>query len=143
MEFARNLPLRHKLTLLVTLTCGLVVSLACVILAAHDLRRAYRDLETDLVSLARVIGSNSTAALTFDDPRAAGEILAAMSVRPHIVSAASTTARDGPSPPITAAGRRPTCSPSGPPPTPIARSGRRPPSSIACGWARRRRAPST
>jgi signal transduction histidine kinase/ActR/RegA family two-component response regulator len=87
MEFARNLPLRHKLTLLVTLTCGLVVGLACVILAAHDLRRAYRDVETDLVSLARVIGSNSTAALTFDDPRAAGEILAAMGVRSQILSA--------------------------------------------------------
>jgi signal transduction histidine kinase len=87
MDFARNLPLRHKLTLLVTLTSGVVVSLACFILAAHDLRRTYQDLETDLVSLARVIGINSTGALTFDDSRAAGEMLAAMSVRSHIVSA--------------------------------------------------------
>ena len=60
MDFASNLPLRHKLTLLVTLTSGLVVTLACLILAAHDLRRTYKDLETDLVSLARVIGSKST-----------------------------------------------------------------------------------
>ena len=87
MRFARDLPLRHKLTLLVTLTSGLVLSLACLILAAYDLRRAYQDLETDLVSLAQLIGSNSTGALTFDDPRAADEILAAMSARPHIVSA--------------------------------------------------------
>ena len=87
MRFARDLPLRHKLTLLVTLTSGLVLSLACLILAAYDLRRAYQDLETDLGSLAQVIGSNSTGALTFDDPRAADEILAAMSARPHIVSA--------------------------------------------------------
>jgi signal transduction histidine kinase/CheY-like chemotaxis protein len=87
MRFARDLPLRHKLTLLVTLTSGLVLSLACVILAAYDLRRAHQDLETDLTSLAKVIGSNSTGALTFGDPRAADEILAAMSVRAHIVSA--------------------------------------------------------
>ena len=80
MRFARNLSLRHKLTLLVTLTSGLV-------LAAYDLRRAYQEMETDLVSLARVIGSNSTGALTFDDRRSAGEILAAVSARSHIVSA--------------------------------------------------------
>jgi signal transduction histidine kinase/ActR/RegA family two-component response regulator len=87
MGFARDLPLRHKLTLLVTLTSGLVLSLACVILAAYDLRHAYQDMETDLESLAKVIGTNSTGALTFGDPRAADEILAAMSVRAHIVSA--------------------------------------------------------
>jgi hypothetical protein len=87
MRFARELPLRHKLTLLVTLTSGLVLSLACLILATYDLRRAYRDLETDLESLGQLIGSNSTGALTFDDPRAADEILAAMSARPHVVSA--------------------------------------------------------
>ena len=34
-----------------------------------------------------MIGSNSTGALTFDDPRAADEILAALSARSHIVSA--------------------------------------------------------
>ena len=39
------------------------------------------------MSLAQVIGSNSTGALTFGDPQAAEEILAAMSARPHIVSA--------------------------------------------------------
>jgi signal transduction histidine kinase/ActR/RegA family two-component response regulator len=87
MRFARDLPLRHKLTLLVTLTSCFVLSLAFLSLAVYDLRRAYQELETDLVSLARVIGSNSTGALTFGDPQAAGEILSAMSVRPHIVSA--------------------------------------------------------
>jgi signal transduction histidine kinase/ActR/RegA family two-component response regulator len=87
MSFARNLPLRQKLTLLVTVTSGLVLTLACLVLAAYDLRQSYRELESDLGSLARVIGSNSTGALTFEDPRAAEEILAAMSARPHIVSA--------------------------------------------------------
>jgi signal transduction histidine kinase len=87
MRFVSDLPLRHKLTLLVTLTSGVVLSLACLILASYSLRGAYRDLQTDLESLAHVIGSNSTGALTFDDPRAAEEILAAMKVRAHIVSA--------------------------------------------------------
>jgi signal transduction histidine kinase/ActR/RegA family two-component response regulator len=87
MRFARDLPLRHKLTLLVTLTSGLVLLIACLTLVVYDLRRAHRELRTDLESLAQVIGSNSTAALTFDDPRAAGEILGALSVRSNIVSA--------------------------------------------------------
>jgi signal transduction histidine kinase/ActR/RegA family two-component response regulator len=87
MGFAQDLPLRHKLTLLVTLTSGLVLFLACLVLVAYDLRRAYQELRTDLESLAQVIGSNSTAAVTFDDPRAANEILGALSVRTQIVSA--------------------------------------------------------
>jgi signal transduction histidine kinase/ActR/RegA family two-component response regulator len=87
MAFARRLPIRHQLTLLVTLTSGLVLILACLVLAAYDLRRAYRELEDDLVSLAQVIGSNSTAALTFDDRHAAEEILAGMKARSHIASA--------------------------------------------------------
>ena len=70
-----------------TLTSALVLGLACLILAAYDLRRAYRDLQTDLVSLAQLIGAESTGALTFDDARAADDILAAMKARTHIVSA--------------------------------------------------------
>ena len=63
------------------------MSLACLILAAHDLRSAYQGLRTDLASLAQLIGSASTGVLTFDDARGANEILAAMKARPHIVSA--------------------------------------------------------
>jgi signal transduction histidine kinase/ActR/RegA family two-component response regulator len=63
------------------------LSLACLILAANDLRSAYQGLRTDLVSLAQLIGSASTGALTFDDAPGANEILAAMKARPHIVSA--------------------------------------------------------
>ena len=86
MTLARNLPLRHKLTLLVTLTSGLVLGLACLVLVAYDVRRMHVDMERDLRSLASVIGSNSTGALAFNDGRAAGEMLAAMGVKPHIVS---------------------------------------------------------
>jgi signal transduction histidine kinase len=58
-----------------------------VILAAYDLRRGYQEMHRDLGSLAQVIGSNSTGALTFADPRAADEILASLSAQSHIVSA--------------------------------------------------------
>jgi signal transduction histidine kinase len=87
MGFAHDLPLRRKLTLLVTLISGVVLGLACLILAAYDLRRGYQDLHRDLGSLAQVIGSNSTGALTFADPRAADEILASLSAQSQIVSA--------------------------------------------------------
>jgi signal transduction histidine kinase/ActR/RegA family two-component response regulator len=72
------------------------LSIACLILAVYDLRNAYQDLRTDLVSLAQLIGSASTGALTFDDTRGADEILAAMKARPHIVSARLYDARGNP-----------------------------------------------
>ena len=95
MRTARDLPLRRKLILLVTLTSSLVLTLAGVILAAYDLRRAYGDMETDLQSLAQVVGSNSTGALTFDDEKAAEEILAALRARPHVMAARLYDARGG------------------------------------------------
>jgi signal transduction histidine kinase/CheY-like chemotaxis protein len=96
MGFARDLPLRRKLTLLVTLTSGVVLGLACLILAAYDLRRGYQEMHRDLGSLARVIASNSTGALTFADPRAAEEILASLGAQSHIVSARLYDARGQP-----------------------------------------------
>ena len=124
MRSARELPLRHKLTLLVTLTSALVLSLACLILAAYDLRRAYQDLETDLRSLAQLIGSNSTGALTFNERGPRDEILAALSARSHIVSARLYDAEGRPFATYRRRGAEADALPERPCPTPIARSGR-------------------
>jgi PAS domain S-box-containing protein len=50
--------------------------------------------ERDVTTLAEVIGSNSTAALTFGDQNAAAEILAALRAKPSVV-AATIFAHDG------------------------------------------------
>src|SRR2546427_7647851 len=41
----------------------------------------------DLETLAEVLGSNSTAALTFNDPAAAREVLQSLSAKEHIMAA--------------------------------------------------------
>ena len=96
MPFARDLSLRRKLTLLVTLTSGLVLTLAILVLVVYDLRSLKRETEDDLRSLARVIGSNSTAALSFDDPRTAGEILGGLVAKHLVISACLYDAKGRP-----------------------------------------------
>jgi len=44
-------------------------------------------MERDLSSLAQMIADNTTAALAFNDPRAATETLAALRARPHLAAA--------------------------------------------------------
>ena len=42
----------------------------------------------DLETLAEVLGSNSTAALTFNDPATAREVLQSLSAKEHVMAAA-------------------------------------------------------
>jgi signal transduction histidine kinase/CheY-like chemotaxis protein len=83
-----NLSLARKLTAIgvVTSTASLVV--ACTVLLAYDVSSSRQRLVRDTGLLADVIGTNSTAALAFGDAQGARETLGAVSVNPHIVSAA-------------------------------------------------------
>ncbi len=53
-----------------------------------------RTLARDLAVIAEIIGNNSRAALLFDDPGAATDVLAALSAKPGIVQAILYDARD-------------------------------------------------
>ena len=46
-----------------------------------------REITRDLRAQARTIGENSTAAITFEDPRSAGETLAVLEIHPNVVYA--------------------------------------------------------
>src|ERR1700674_292254 len=89
-----NLSLARKLTAIgvVTSTASLVV--ACAALLAYDVSSSRQRLVRDTGLLADVVGANSTAALAFGDAQGARETLGAVSVNPHIVSAAILL-RDG------------------------------------------------
>src|SRR6266566_3964319 len=84
----RNLSLQHKLTLLTaaTTTVALVISAAGFLI--YDLISFRRLLAKDLTTQAQIVASNSTAALVFQDDRAAAEILSALTVKEAIVCAA-------------------------------------------------------
>jgi len=77
-----------KLTAITMAVSGLVLLLASLALVTNDMVTSHEALVQEMSSLADLIGTNSTAALTFDDKKAATETLAALSHHPHVQSAA-------------------------------------------------------
>jgi signal transduction histidine kinase len=89
-----DLPIKRKLTLVIMLTSLTAVLLACSGFAIYEWMAFRRSVVADLTTLADVIGATSTAALTFEDGRAAAEFLAALKTKSHIVAACFYT-KDG------------------------------------------------
>ena len=83
----RDISIRHKLLLIVLITSGAALLAACAAFVTFDFLSTREALARRLVSLADVVGANSTAALTFDDPDDALETLDALRSEKHILSA--------------------------------------------------------
>jgi len=90
---SRQRSIRKKLVAVVMTTTfvALLVSIAVVI--AYDLRSYHRALVNDLSTQAELVGHMTSAALTFDDPRLAGENLALLRTSPLVRAAAIYDAR--------------------------------------------------
>jgi signal transduction histidine kinase/DNA-binding response OmpR family regulator len=82
-----DLSIKRKLTLIMMLTSIIALVLSCASFIVYDQIFSRRAMVQDLRSLAEIVGSNSTAAITFNDPDSATEILAALSARPQITYA--------------------------------------------------------
>ena len=87
MAPTRNVSIRQKLTRIILFTCAVAISMACAIFAAYDLVTFRREMAEDLVTVARMTGANSTAALEFRDAASARETLASLREKKHIVEA--------------------------------------------------------
>jgi len=85
--FVRNLSIRSKITLLVTLTSAVVLILSSIVVIRGEVNYLRSATRSELTTLATVIGSNSTAAISFVDHDAANEILASLSAKPQILQA--------------------------------------------------------
>jgi signal transduction histidine kinase/DNA-binding response OmpR family regulator len=83
----RNLAVKSKLRLIITFTVSTALVLACAAVVGYDQILARNDMRDDLAVLADIVGSNSTAAVTFRDQRAADEILSGLKAKRHIVEA--------------------------------------------------------
>jgi len=83
----RDLSLRRKQTLIIMLTSSVVLLLACAAFVAYDVARFRREMVESTSSLAEVVGNSTTAAIDFNDPAAAVQILAALRGEPNIVKA--------------------------------------------------------
>jgi|HubBroStandDraft_6_1064221.scaffolds.fasta_scaffold01073_2 two-component system sensor histidine kinase/response regulator len=87
MAKAGSISIRQRLTRIVLTTCAVAISMACITFAAYDVTAFRREMAADLATVAQMTGSNSTAALTFGDAKAAGEVLNSLSAKTHIVEA--------------------------------------------------------
>lgn len=86
--------IKSKLMFLTLLTSSIVLMLAGIASISYQLIKVRQSLTYNLSTLAAVIGTNSTAALTFNDPQAGEETLEALAAYPRVMAAAIYT-REG------------------------------------------------
>jgi signal transduction histidine kinase/ActR/RegA family two-component response regulator len=84
--------LRGKLMLVTLATTFIALLASALALVLVDIRSYRQSMISDLVTQATILGRSNVPALTFDDPRAARENLALLSVRGDIYVAALYTA---------------------------------------------------
>ncbi|MDO8589260.1 MAG: response regulator [Armatimonadota bacterium] len=87
MRYYRDLSIQRKLSALTMITSCLSLLLACAAFLTYEFV-TFRDATVrNLTSLAEIVGSNSTAAVAFNDRTTAEEILSALKDEKHVVSA--------------------------------------------------------
>jgi len=69
------------------LICGIVLLISSAIYVTNDIFTLKKSIAEKLLVISKVIGANCTAALSFDDPEAAEEILGSFNNEHHILSA--------------------------------------------------------
>ena len=87
MKPLRDISIRHKLTLALLATSVVPLVIASGLLIAFEFRSIHARVMRDLAAQAEMIAVSAGATLQFDDPRAAGETLAALRARPEIAAA--------------------------------------------------------
>lgn len=87
MHLFQNLPIPKKLTITVMVASSFLVSVLAVVFIADKIISFRRNMVENTSSLASVIGINSTAALAFDVPATAKDILSGLAAEPDILTA--------------------------------------------------------
>ncbi len=83
----RNLSIKSKLRVIIMVAVGAALALAIAALVGYSYIASRQALRSNLSILAEIVGENSTAALTFSDPKSAAEILGGLKGQPRIASA--------------------------------------------------------
>src|SRR3984893_4572718 len=87
MRWYQDLSIPIKLRAIVMVTCGTALVVAADLFTLYDRATFLREKAQDLVVSGKMIGSNSTAALSFHDIRLAREVLNALQAKQHVVNA--------------------------------------------------------
>ena len=89
----RGASIRTKLIRIVFFTCGVAILVACCLFLIYDRVSSMNALEEELATLAEMMGTNTTAALEFNDAASAAETLSSLSAQEHVVNACVYTAK--------------------------------------------------
>ena len=84
MTSFKDLAINTKLTLLVLLAGGVALLMSCVAFVTNDVRMIRSSMVDQMSALTDVLGSNSTAALSFDDADTAAELLMSLKRQPAV-----------------------------------------------------------
>jgi signal transduction histidine kinase len=87
MQF-KDAPIQKKLMRVAILISGVVLLVTCASFFVYEVITFRQATTRQLSTLGEIIATNSTAALAFDDPASANEILAALKAEKHITGAA-------------------------------------------------------
>ena len=87
MRSYMDLSIRQKLQTIVMATSAAALLVASVVFALFDRSTFLRAKTQDLSAAAKMVGSNSTAALSFGDAQSAGEILSALQAKQNVIHA--------------------------------------------------------
>jgi len=87
MRFLRDVSLKRKLMVISMLTSSVALLLACAAFVTHERAVFRQDMVDDLTVKAELFAEQSTAALSFKDPKAATANLEKLVAQKHIVAA--------------------------------------------------------
>ena len=87
LNWVHDWPIRQKLMLVIMLTCGAVLLLACGLLGAYQGYKFSESLARNDTVLADVLARNTQAALSFQDQNAAQQTLQALQADSTVTSA--------------------------------------------------------
>jgi PAS domain S-box-containing protein len=82
-----DLSIRQKLQTIVMVTSGVALLVASVGFTLYDRSTFLRAKTQDLSAAAKMVGSNSTAALSFGDAKSAKEVLSALQAKQNVINA--------------------------------------------------------
>ncbi len=87
MQILQNMSIRRKQVLIIMLTTTVALLLACAAFTAYEVITFRATTVKNLSKLAKIISSNTSAALDSGNPQSAEEALAALRFQPNIIGA--------------------------------------------------------
>lgn len=87
MRIFHNVSIKSKISAIILFTSAIVLTLASGAFIAHELLTFRHRMVEDLMTLAEIIGNNSSGGLIFDDNHVVNENIAALRAKTHVISA--------------------------------------------------------